>query len=335
MISRRKRKHSGSSASTTAKTQKCTTRRRSFTNTQPEPDYTMFSQVELVKYYIRTGDLAKGDEEYNRLVTEFAENQWLPSSICFIGDTYLRAGDTNLASLLYNKVAATWPDDPQTIYAKAGLAKVAAQLGKDSEVNKIIDEIRNDYAGNPDVASSIFGVGEHYWKLALAENKKIAKADDSQPDFSIRNAYFSSAHTILELVVSEFPSSSVTPEAAYFAAEASRCLGLNQEAAVAYQKVVDTWPDFKFARVAQNKVIKIYKKFLIDGSMPRVEARKEITKGYENMIEKFPDSASAERARRNLVYVTDKEEPEISVENMSMQEIDNYLQKRDNEGGSK
>jgi hypothetical protein len=75
-------------------------------NCTKDDDETMFCRIELVKYYIRTGDLAKGDEQYNKLVTEFAENQWLASSICFIGDTYLRAGEIDLASLLYNKVAA-------------------------------------------------------------------------------------------------------------------------------------------------------------------------------------------------------------------------------------
>ena len=70
-------------------------------NCTKDDDETMFCRIELVKYYIRTGDLAKGDEQYNKLVTEFAENQWLASSICFIGDTYLRAGEIDLSPAFY------------------------------------------------------------------------------------------------------------------------------------------------------------------------------------------------------------------------------------------
>ena len=301
----------------------------------PKDDYAMLSQVELIKFYIRTGDPNKSSVQYSKLISEFAENQRLASNVCFIADTYLRAGETDVANLLYTNVLNTWPNNPQTIFAKAGFAKITAQNGQDKEANRIVDEIFANYADNPEIASAIFGVAEHYWNMAWLEDFKNREADNSQTDHSVRDSCFRNARDIWEKIINTFTESSITPESTYFLAEVYNNLGQNQLAINTYQKVVDTWPDFKYAENAQYNVIKIYKKFRTRGPMPESEAMKAILKCYVNMIDKFPESSSAARAKRQLVHYWRNTNTGKRFVDMSAQEIVSLYNEQFNQGESK
>ena len=261
-----------------------------------DDDYTMFAQVELVKYYIRTADLAEGDEQYNRLVTEFAENKWLPSNICFIGDTYLRAGEVDVANLLYNQVLTNWPDDPQTIYAKAGLAKVDFYLDLDENANQTIDEILSNYADNPDIANAIYGIGDFCRTLAMFERQK--EVSMANPNNSSHRPvkkgekvkkYYERACSAWERIIQDLPDSDVTPQAYHFAGECYGVLSQSDKMVEYYQKVVDMWPDYKGSSHLQTMIIRYYENLKRDGQITKTQADQILRKGYENLINNYPD----------------------------------------------
>ena len=270
-------------------------------------DETMFCRIELVKYYIRTGDLAKGDEQYNKLVTEFAENQWLASSICFIGDTYLRAGEIDLASLLYNKVAATWPDDPQTIYAKAGLAKVAFYLDLDEDGYKTIDEIFIDYADNPDIADAVYGVGDLCRSIGIYERRREVSAvnPDNSSHIPVHTGqkvkdYYAKALGVWERLIEELPDSDVTAQAYHFAAECCGVLGEPQKEIEYFQRAADNWPNYKNAYHCQFMVGRLCEILKRNGRMPALEADPIINQAYRKVAQNYPDCAWAKYATKWL-----------------------------------
>ena len=272
-----------------------------------DDDYTMFSQVELVKYYIRTNDLAKGDTQYNRLVTEFSENKWLPSSICFIGDTYLRAGDVDLGGLLYNQVLTTWPNDPQTIYAKAGLAKIAGYLDQDSDANQKVDEIFTNYADNPYIASAVLGIAEEYNNIAMALRRdKNRNTDLSIPSNPFEKlplpteeaiAKFMFAKAIWERIISDMPDSSILDKANHYIAESYYQLR-DYEKAIEYYKIVDdNWPDYKFAYHCRYMTVRLYQNLQNEGVMTEAQVGVELKDAYEKLLENHPDRYAAGQAR--------------------------------------
>jgi len=263
----------------------------------------MFCQVELVKYYIRTGDLSEGDRQYNLLTEQFSENPRLASNICFIGDTYLRAADIDTANLLYNRVLTTWPDDPQSIFAKAGLAKVAAQLGRDSEVAQILDEILSTYPDNPDLARSIFSIGEEYWNLAKAENKKtstrlIGRVRTNQSDKS--RDHYTKGKDIWERIIKDMPTSSIANEAYHYAAETYKQLGQYEKAIEYFQIVADNWPDYELSSYCRFVTIALYKNLRDTGAMTESEAELKIKSAFEKLIVNHPDNTYANAANRWL-----------------------------------
>ena len=251
-----------------------------------------------------------------------------------LGDE-IAEGYFDTADTLYADVLSKWPDDPQSIFALAGLAKVAAQLGNDSQVYELVDDILAEYADHPDIGDAIFGIAEHYWKMALAESKKNRLADSSQTDNNLKYFYYANARTIWETLINNFPESSAVPESAYFSAEVCRYLGEGQRAIEGYQYVVDNFPDYIYAAIAQNKTIKMYKKFKFDGLMTKSEADQMILAGYKKMIEKFPDHSLAERAERQLKHYVLIDNPKKRFENMTQKQKADNNETQLEEGGSK
>ena len=274
-----------------------------------------------------------GDEQYNKLVTEFAENQWLASSICFIGDTYLRAGEIDLASLLYNKVAATWPDDPQTIFAKAGLAKVAAQLGNDSEVSQIIDGIIADYADNPDIADAIYGIGEHYWNMALSEYQEAYAATKGRGRLMSKNPgrnYYLKAQTVWEKSIRELPVSSNISMTYRMVAEACRSSGQFEKALQYYQAFIENWPDDEAAGHCQFMTCSLYQSLGAQGNISESEACKLLKGGYNDLVLNYPENPQVRTVQAWISNYEMKSKPDEVPQSLeeAVMLIEQYKQRR-------
>ncbi|MBN1974752.1 MAG: tetratricopeptide repeat protein, partial [Sedimentisphaerales bacterium] len=232
---------------------------------------------------------------------------------CFIGDTYLRAGDANTANTLYTDVLKKWPDDPQTIFAKAGQAKIYAHLALYEDSNEVIDEIFTDYTDNPSIAEAIFGIGDDYLTLGNTERRKTyieQKLGDgfiyNMPGLSkeARNLY-SKAKDVFEKLVDKQYDSVYTGQAEFWVGEAYNTLGLYQEAIQTYTTFVDKWPNFEISWIAQDRIIKIYyRMLLIDKNMTESESDEMLLNAYKKLVDRFPDCPIAEEAKRSVESYT-------------------------------
>jgi len=294
-------------------------------NSPKEDDHTMFCQIELVKYFIRSGDLDTGDEQFEKLTAEFAENPWLASSICFIGDVYLAEGYIDTADTLYADVLSKWPDDPQSIFALAGIAKIDIALGEESAAEEIVDNLVADYKDDSALPEALFQIGEQYWKLT---GSKLSK-DRNEHTYD----YLGRAMAVWKRI-EDLPPVDITPKAAFFVAECYFCSDMPQDAIVAYQAFADNWKEHKYACLAQERIVNVYVKMIIDGSMSMPEAEAQIEVIYEELLEQSPNGSQSIRnkAQRWLNYYRKKMKKETGI--LSDERIISTFEQQANQGGS-
>ncbi|MBN1974575.1 MAG: tetratricopeptide repeat protein, partial [Sedimentisphaerales bacterium] len=254
-----------------------------------------------------TGDPNKGNEQYNKLITEYKDKPSLPSNMCFIGDTYLRAGDANTAKSLYDNVLQVWPKDPQSIFAKAGMAKIDLSFDRDNDAKQIIDEIINSYKDNPDIAEAIFGIGDYCRSMAITEREKeVSEANPYNSSYQFLKTgekvkkYYTKACVAWERIIQDLPESDKIAQAYRFAGECYGVLGQSDKMIENYQIVVDKWPQYNLAWHLQFMIGRHYEMVKRNGKMTESEADTIIKQAYERLIQNYPNCPPAKGVIRWL-----------------------------------
>ncbi len=260
----------------------------------------MWSQTEVAKSWILEGNEKEAAAAGNRLMTVFAGQPTLPTQLCRVGDAYLQAGKADKAEQIYKYVLDhTATGDGQLIWARAGLIKLEIAKGNDTAGQQALDAMTTDFKDHSDLSKVVFSVGEQYWSEALAENKagRKDKADDN----------FEKGLVIWERIIRELPSSLITAQAYHMAAETYRLLGQDEKAMPYYQKIVETWPEYEYAWMAQHRIVKMYKEMLLRSEMDsdpeaRGKAESTLTEAYRHLLELYPSSPGVPAARKYLEY---------------------------------
>ncbi len=78
----------------------------------------MYSQVEIVKSHLASGDDAAVDAACNKLVTTFSQQKTLPKEVYQIGTAYSKAGRAERAGVFYRYVLDHWPQSPHAAWAE-------------------------------------------------------------------------------------------------------------------------------------------------------------------------------------------------------------------------
>ncbi len=278
-------------------------------NFSKDDKYTMWSQVEMVKYHIRDGNEPAAEAAYNKLISDFSNQPALATSVSQIGDTYCTAGNYNKADELNQYVFEHWPEDKQLLWAKAGKASLDIAQGNDDKANKAIDNLIAEYKDDPDLPKAIFLIGEQSWVQALTERRKSnpkpdpnnRKPPDIRPVLNEKaKDYFTKAQGIWEKIINELPSSSTTAQSYHMVAECHRILNQNQQAIECYQAVVNNWPDYQAAFHCQYMTGRIYKDLKRADAIPESDANLLIKDAYERLVAKYPDCPPAGAALRWL-----------------------------------
>lgn len=69
-----------------------------------------------------------------------------------------------------------------------------------------------------------------------------------------------------------------------------------------YQVVLDDWPDYQHACLAQYKIGRCYQRLRDSGELGKSEAEIMIRAAYEAVVKKYPDCSTAYAARNWLNY---------------------------------
>jgi len=205
--------------------------------------YAMWSQVEIVYSQIRDGNDVAANTAFDKLMAAFSDQPTLPKEIYQVGDEYAKALNYDKAGALYQYVLANWPDTEYEMWAKSGIVKLDIYFGNDANVQPALDELIADFNDHPGMPEAIFGIGKQYYKKAFQceDQGHTAEAKD----------YYQKALRVWNKIITDLPSSPVTPHAYFFSAACYRRLGQYDIATDYCKKVVESWPNYEYVRDAR------------------------------------------------------------------------------------
>ncbi|MCJ7728650.1 MAG: tetratricopeptide repeat protein, partial [Sedimentisphaerales bacterium] len=258
----------------------------------PADIHALWSQVEVVKSFIRDANEPAADAAIKKLLTTFAGQPTLPNEIQQIADAYSGAGKYDKANELYQKSGQIYqtvidkkPDSNDELWAKVGMAKLNISVGDDAAVQADVNSLIADFNGQPALPQAIFAIGEEYYNKAL-KAKDEPNSPEARPE-----GYYQKALTVWERIIKELPDSNATvaAHAHYFSAVCYRKLGNQEKAVEHFQTVVDSWPDYQYAWSAQCLIGECYEKLQRSGKLSASEAEPLIEQAYQAVIERYPD----------------------------------------------
>jgi len=258
----------------------------------PKEKYAMWSQVEIIKSYIRDDHLQAADAAYEKLLSLFASQPTLATEMCRVADTYLAAGNLEKAEKLYTYVLDKWPDNKQILWAKAGMIKLDIAHGNEDSAQSKIDNLMEDFKNHTDLSLALWQTAGVYYDRALADQKEGSQTK--------AKGHFTRVISLGEKIRQQLPASAATAEAYFYSAECHYQLGEDQKALAYFQQVVAKWPDYEYAWLTQARIAKIYKRFGAAGVMSDSEAEAALDVIYKRLLASYPDCPAAKTARRWL-----------------------------------
>jgi TolA-binding protein len=166
--------------------------------------------------YLVLEDYAKGEADFNTILTNYSGSSFVPRSIVQLGLLYYNLGENEKAISQYKKVIENYKSTPEARDAMTGLRNTYVDL---NEVDAYFSYVKTlDGYGDINLAqkdSLLYASGENLFMTG-----KYDKASD-----------------ILKSYISEFPNGSFRQNAQYYLAECLRSAGKNDDALKLYIEV--------------------------------------------------------------------------------------------------
>lgn len=169
----------------------------------------------------------------------------------------------------------------------------------DSGVLRAVEELIADFKDEPNLPQALWQIGQQYYNNAVRYYRADLKEQAGD--------YYRKAIALRERIIQESPHSDLVPKA-YFTAAIIYSQELHEyEKGIEYfQKVVDNWPDYKYADDTQYSIGRYYERLRNSGGISAAEANPKIEAAYQAVVEKYPDSDSAKYAAQKLEQMRHK-----------------------------
>ena len=266
----------------------------------PKEKYAMWSQVEIIKSYIRDGNPQAANAAYEKLLSLFASGPTLAAEIGRVADTYLAAGNLEKAEKLYTYVLDIRPDNQQILWAKAGMIKLDIARGNEDSAQSKIDDFISDFKNHLGLPEAVFSIGEQYWNQALSQPREAgpgkALTDEALSDYK-------EALAVWERIIKELPASIITAQAYHMAAECYRSLGQYDKMVQYCDELLRNWPDYAHNWQVLFRVGQTYRNLEAKGAISESEAEPMIRSAFQRIIQYYPDSPAATPAHEWLEYM--------------------------------
>jgi len=246
---------------------------RTIVENYPNTDYALAAQRKLVCVLIGGEKPSEQvDAEFNKLVTDFANNEQLPAQIDKIGFNCRGFGKYQKAKYYYNYVIENFPDNPQAIFSQKDLVKTAIEAEDATAEQQALDELKSKFANHPDLPKSLCSVGDGY----------------------IKKGEYDKANGLNEYIVSNFPKNTYALRAQKNLIKCYIASGDDEKTNAAVLKLANAFIDFP----GQWKVVKRIADMLCD------KRKFETATGmYQHLIETYPDDTDLINWRKGLAIV--------------------------------
>lgn len=268
----------------------------------PQDKHAMEAQGGVVMSNIGLGDESGALAAIDELVTKYSGNRDLPKCLYHIARKCERSGKGAFADGIYQRIIRDYSDSSYATKAMLDTSHMnilsLIEAGQDSQAQAAYDSLIAAFGDHPKISRSLFFIGEGYYDRALQ--------NESQGRDSEAKANFGKAIAVWQRIIDQSPDPGITEYAYYFSAMGYSRLGDRQKAVAYYQKVVDDWPDFKFAWNALFMIGRIHESLEKSGSLSKSEAEAKIAAAYTQLLEEYPDCKAATIAIRWLSHHNSK-----------------------------
>lgn len=260
----------------------------------PGKEHALWSQVEVIFHHIRSGDESASDTEVDRFLSIFAGHPALPRDVYNVAKEYDKAGRHRKALELYQYVIEHRPAD-EDIYARMSASMAYIGLADEANALAVTDGLISDFYDHSDLAGVVFHIGEQYYEKAFQAGNEALEAQAKEN--------FEKALTVWEKIITDLPVSDPnTPKAYYFSAVCYRRRGEYEVAIEYYSIVLDNWPNYEYAWVAQFRIARCYEKLASSGRIPKTEAAAQICQACKKLLANYPESKGVKPALNLLEY---------------------------------
>jgi tetratricopeptide (TPR) repeat protein len=239
---------------------------------------------------LTSSDDPNAEAAVKKLLSEFSGNRYKPRAIHETAWEYRKAGRYDKADQLYQYVVDNQSGNEDMMWVKTGIARLNIDLGNDAAVEKTIDILIADFNDHPELPTAIFMLGEEYYNKAMD--------DANQGRIDQAEANFVKTISVWDRIITQIPESNspAMQDAYYFAGYCYGQLGEYAKAIQYWQKIVDAWPDYRYAGHAQFRMAHGYCMLGNSGVIPASEARYRMEQAYKTVVENYFDCPSANDA---------------------------------------
>ncbi len=201
------------------------------------------------------------------------------------------------ASGMYEQIIARYPDSAEAGQARLDIPRleIMTLIGA-NDVNaaeQAIDTFVADFNTIPYGAESLRRIATEYY-LTAGELRRHGLEEQKRQYLQRARGVWG---RIIDRTDESFPSTAV---AYYFSGVVCRRLREYQQGVNYFQTVVQNWPDYQHAWLAQYQVVRCYEKLESEGRVPTAVAAAEICRACEKLITDYPDCHEVHEARRLL-----------------------------------
>jgi len=260
-----------------------------------ESEQAMWAQAGIASVDISNRDYPSARAAIKKLLDNYKDHKDLAAARFQLGSDYCRAGKYKEAQELYKQISEEHPGSEVGALARVGLGKIKLCLGGDEDARVIFDRVLADYAGRPILLEAMEMMASAYYNEALRMKKQGL---DEQA-----KSYYQKTIVEFKRIMPQLPKTDdKAAEICYFSGVCYSRLGQHQKAIEYYRKVVDNWPDYKYAWHVQFMIGRTYKYLKETGAISESEADSAILAAYERVIQNYPDCPAAKAARGWLNY---------------------------------
>jgi TolA-binding protein len=131
--------------------------------------YALWSQSDVVKYYIKVDNELATNSAFTQMVTRFSEEETLPAEINKLAGCYAAVGKQDEAFGLYRYVLAQWPDADYAVWALQGEAISRIEIEDFDGAEAVIAMLKDNFAGKEILGTALNGIGDIYRKALEPE----------------------------------------------------------------------------------------------------------------------------------------------------------------------
>jgi TolA-binding protein len=245
-----------------------------------DEDAEINKQKENILSLIEAGKFSEAKAATEKMTIEFPGLAKLPDMLYWIARRYQHFDRFEDSKQIYEQVIKDFPDSPWAKKAKMGYAMTEAislvVSGKFAEAKTITDKMAADFAGNPDLAETLYWISgrfqafdrfedakqiceqiiKDYPESPWAKKARMSKAMSEAMALIISGKYAEANEATVQMVAdfARSPDSSAganLPEMLYWIAERYERAGRSDDAKRDYQRLIDLFPNNPLAKKAK------------------------------------------------------------------------------------